>query len=134
FVAPTGSPAYDELNFAPSGEWAAYAFHQYREVAPLAEQELAPKIRVRSEGNRLELEALVRLDRLSAPDRRAPLRLALSAVVEEESGALSYWALRHPPGQPDFHHPDAFVLELDPPDLDDLWCRRPACTGEVPKP
>jgi hypothetical protein len=38
-------------------------------------------------------------------------------VLEEDggalSGALSYWALRHPPGKPDFHHPAGFALELD---------------------
>jgi hypothetical protein len=46
---------------------------------------------------------------------RQPLRLALSAVIEDENGKLSYWALKHPPGKPNFHHPDAFTLELVPP-------------------
>jgi hypothetical protein len=46
------------------------------------------------------------------------LQLALSAVVEDEQGLLSYWALKHPPGRPDFHHPDAFALELERPDAD----------------
>ena len=41
-----------------------------------------------------------------------PLRIGLCAVIEEKSGALSYWALRHPPGRPDFHHRRAFALEL----------------------
>jgi len=40
------------------------------------------------------------------------LKLALSAVVEDDSGRLAYWALKHAPGKPDFHHPDGFVLEL----------------------
>jgi hypothetical protein len=44
----------------------------------------------------------------------ASLALALSAVVEDEHGGLSYWALKHPPGKPDFHHPDLFVLHLPP--------------------
>ena len=44
-----------------------------------------------------------------------PLRLALSAVVEADDGTLSYWALRHPPGRPDFHHADGFVLRLEGP-------------------
>lgn len=39
-------------------------------------------------------------------------RLGLSAVIEEKGGALSYWALRHAPGRPDFHHPRAFVRRL----------------------
>jgi hypothetical protein len=40
------------------------------------------------------------------------LRLALAAVVEEDDGRLSYWALQHAPGNPDFHHPECFTLEL----------------------
>jgi hypothetical protein len=38
--------------------------------------------------------------------------MGLSAVVKEASGALTYWALRHAPGKPDFHHSEAFALEL----------------------
>jgi hypothetical protein len=41
-----------------------------------------------------------------------PLRLGLSAVIEENDGTISYWALKHLPGKPDFHHPDSFALEL----------------------
>jgi hypothetical protein len=33
-------------------------------------------------------------------------------VIEETNGRLSYWALAHPPGKPDFHHSDCFALEL----------------------
>ena len=60
----------------------------------------------------LVLEALVHLP-VPGAQAGAELRLALSAIVEDETGALSYWALRHGPGQPDFHHPDAFVLTLE---------------------
>jgi hypothetical protein len=42
----------------------------------------------------------------------APWRLGLSAVIEDTRGSLSYWALAHPPGKPDFHHADGFALEL----------------------
>ena len=45
-----------------------------------------------------------------------PLRIVFQdddlAVIEENDGRLSYWALRHAPGKPDFHHPEAFALEL----------------------
>ncbi|HZF44227.1 MAG TPA: hypothetical protein VEZ48_12550 [Sphingomonadaceae bacterium] len=46
---------------------------------------------------------------------RLPLRLALSAVIEESAGRKSYWALAHPPGAPDFHHPACFAAELPAP-------------------
>ena len=39
-------------------------------------------------------------------------QVALSAVVEDASGDKSYWASAHPPGRPDFHHPDSFALHL----------------------
>lgn len=115
FVSVKGSSAYHELNFAPSGEWAAYTFDKYREGTSLLEQGLDPKITVRSAEKTLELDALVRLDRLPRIVSQTRLRLGLSAVIEEENGRLSYWTLKHPPGNPDFHHPDAFALELEPP-------------------
>ena len=42
-------------------------------------------------------------------------RLGLTAVVEETGGRISYWALAHPAGRPDFHRADCFVLELPAP-------------------
>ncbi len=113
FIARKDSPAYHEFNFAPSGEWAAYAFERYREGRPFADEALDPGIAVRRAGDALELDAVIRLDLLSPAHAGAPLSLALSAVVEDSDGALSYWALRHPPGRPDFHHADSFALALD---------------------
>ena len=40
------------------------------------------------------------------------LRVAMAAVIEDDTGGLSYWGLRHPPGKPDFHHPNGFALEV----------------------
>jgi 23S rRNA (guanine745-N1)-methyltransferase len=60
----------------------------------------------------------VRLAAKALPTGDGPLRLALTTVVELADGApgtLSYWALAHPAGKPDFHHRDGFVLAL--PDL-----------------
>ncbi|OGQ81392.1 MAG: hypothetical protein A3F90_13040 [Deltaproteobacteria bacterium RIFCSPLOWO2_12_FULL_60_19] len=116
FVAVKGGAAYREFNFAPSGEWAVYEFVNYRERAAAAAETLAPKLTVRSTRDSLELDAVINLDRLPAARPGARLKLALCAVIEEESGMLSYWALNHPPGQPDFHHPDAFALEMGPLD------------------
>jgi hypothetical protein len=112
FVAVDGARAYQELNFAPSGEWAGYAFAAYREVASLADETLAPCLAVRRAADRIELDAELDLGRLLPDQPRAPLRLGLSAVIEAADGTLSYWSLRHAPGKPDFHHADAFALRL----------------------
>ena len=123
FVRIDDAPWYLELNFSPSGQWAAYRLEGYRDGMGPLELEEPPRIVVSREepaepaGHRpclLELDALVRLPLLSGSRGRG-LRLGLCAVVEDDAGGLSYWALHHAPGRPDFHHPHAFALELPCP-------------------
>jgi hypothetical protein len=114
FIAVEGQSAYHEFNFAPSGEWAVYGFSGYRNGGPLADEMMRPHIAVRSTGDRLELDTVVRLDVLSAIHAHAPLRIGLSAVIEACDG-LSYWALRNPAEKADFHHANGFTLLLEPP-------------------
>jgi hypothetical protein len=113
FIAVEGQSAYHEFNFAPSGAWAVYAFSGYRNGGPLANETMRPHIAVRSTGSRLELDAVVGLDVLSAIHPHAPLRIGLSAVIETSDG-LSYWAIRHPADKPDFHNAAGFALLLEP--------------------
>jgi hypothetical protein len=114
FVALEDKPEYYEFNFAPSGQWAAYRFQRYRDGISLADEIAAPEITVCSRADGLDLHAIVRLDSLPITHPGVRLQLALSAVIEDDHGTLSYWALSHPPGKPDFHHRDSFVLGLDP--------------------
>ena len=109
FLMAGDGPAYREYNLSPSGEWAAYGFCDYRQAGTLAD-ETAPTIRLHRSTQRLTLEAEISLE---TPPSKHSIRLGLSAVVEANDGELSYWALRHPPGKPDFHHIDAFDLQLD---------------------
>jgi hypothetical protein len=111
FISVKGDFAYRELNFSPSGEWAVYYFRGYRDRFHFAEEEAAPEILVRRAESGLVLEANIRLP-LQFTLR--PLQLGLSAVIEDDWGKRSYWALMHPPGKPDFHHPEAFALRVVP--------------------
>jgi hypothetical protein len=111
FIRPADAPAYYEFNFVPSTQWAAYGFSDQRTGMRVAEEVAPPQIETRSGPDGFELDARLDLDpRVFPPDR--PWRLGLSAVIEDTDGGKSYWALAHPPGQPDFHHPDAFALDL----------------------
>jgi hypothetical protein len=104
-----GAADYLEFNFAPSGAWAAHRFEAYREGR--AAVELEPPTIVMLRGQRLlEQDVRVKLDGLAPPD--ADLRLGFSAVIEDKSGQLSYWACAHPSSKPNFHHPDSFVCRL----------------------
>lgn len=115
FVAADREPGYFEFNFSPGLDWAAYWFAAYRDGMTPANLTQAPGLNVRRTADRLELSATVHLAGLGALFEAPRLRVALAAVVEEDSGRLSYWALQHPPGNPDFHHPDGFALELIAP-------------------
>lgn len=107
FVARAGAAAYHEFNLSPSGEWAAHAFERYRKGRMLADETLDPRIVVRRGVGTLELDAVIRQGELEGK-----LLIGLCAVIEAADGSLSYWALRHPAQQPDFHLRDAFALEL----------------------
>jgi hypothetical protein len=113
FVGPPGGDAYYEFNFAPSGRWAGYRFDTYRGGMTKAPIE-APVIRSVAQAGSLGLLASVGLGPLPELVPWESWRIGISAVIEGEDGSLSYWALAHPPGAPDFHHRDCFAAELAP--------------------
>ncbi|NJC42205.1 hypothetical protein GGQ87_002500 [Brevundimonas alba] len=95
---------YVEFNLSPSGQWASYRFDGPRAGMRMAD-EVATVLGMDGAFDQMALEARIELP-LGAT------RLALSAVIEDVDGAISYWALAHPSAKPDFHHPDSFVLDL----------------------
>ncbi|WP_309601269.1 DOMON-like domain-containing protein [Sphingomonas sp.] len=96
--------AYREYNFAPSGQWATYAFDSPREGMRAA----ADEAKVWLEGGEtwIAVEAEVSADLLPG------LPFNLTAVIEESGGTKSYWALAHPSGPPNFHDPSCFIARL----------------------
>ncbi len=115
FLGAQNDAEYYEFNFAPSGEWAAYGFRAYREGLPLESAVAEPKISVERGAERLMLAAILSTGGLAGITPHIRLSLGVCAVIEDRAGALSYWALRHPAGKPDFHHAESFALELAVP-------------------
>lgn len=103
---------YLEYNFGPSGQWAAYAFTDYRFGANDLWVEKAPEILLDASESHFAMETEIVLP---TDWRKLPIELNLTAVIEETDGTKSYWAFRHPPGKPDFHHKDCFALKLEAP-------------------
>ena len=112
FVATMDSSGYHEFNFSPSTAWAIYEFTAYREGMTAVTPVRPPGVSVRRGGDRMTLAVSIDLESLPELRQSAGLRLALSAVIEDTEHRISYWALGHPPGNPDFHHPDSFALKL----------------------
>jgi hypothetical protein len=112
FIQPIGSRGYFEFNFSPTRQWAVYRFDAYREGMTPMSLSNPIDISVRKETELLALEATFPLPVSAAIGAAPRLKLALTAVVEDDSGTLSYWSARHPQGRPDFHHPEGFAFEL----------------------
>ena len=119
FVGGRDALGYLEFNFSSSSEWAIYRFTGYRAGMAAVETTQPPRIAVTSDGERVSLQAVVALEPLTELRDSPILRLALAAVVEQADGRLSYWALAHPAGKPDFHHAEGFALELPSPPAGD---------------
>jgi hypothetical protein len=108
FVCPAPGEAYYEFNFSPSTQWAAYRFDGYRKGMRVAAEIGPPRIEVSAAPERYTLQAALELTARAA----GPWRVGLTAVIEDAGGRLSYWALAHPPGRPDFHRLDCFTCEI----------------------
>lgn len=113
FVRPEGGDSYTEFNFSPSESWAAYRFASWREGMAHHPVSHDPVITPRPGRNLLIVDVALPLADLPP----LPAALSLTMVIEEEGGALSYWAMAHgDPDKPNFHHPACFAASLAPPE------------------
>ncbi|GAA0279122.1 DOMON-like domain-containing protein [Alteraurantiacibacter aestuarii] len=116
FVKPTNGQAYAEFNFAPSEAWAAYDFTSWREGASERAISHDPVITPRAGRDLLIMDVAIPLSDLPGPASLRP-DISMTAVIEEEGGHISYWAMAHgDPGKPDFHDPACFAAKLAPPE------------------
>jgi hypothetical protein len=110
FWAVEGERPYWEINLSPAGHWNLYRLEDYRDgLRPEPGDDQPPHRVVRDAG---ELTLHLDLPLPPAIPTAAPLQVAITSVIEERSGRLSYWALAHPGAEPDFHRRDGFLLRL----------------------
>lgn len=105
FIMPRdGTPGYSEFNLSPSERWAAYDFTDYREGMTPRDFAREPDCSIRSGQSITIFDGALPRVQLPGP----PCSVGLAAVLEEEGGRKSYWALSHHKEQPDFHDPACF--------------------------
>lgn len=110
FLALNEDPGYWEANLSPAGDWNLYRLEGYRQGLAPEPAAVAPALQRLPRPDGLELVMTLTLPpRLAAA---AELQLGITAVIATRHGELSYWALRHPGEQPDFHRREGFVLWL----------------------
>jgi hypothetical protein len=99
--------AYREFNFSPSTEFAIYDFADYRAAMTPINRSDTMSIQPRQGGLSVHVNLPLTLLR---PAGSLTCQIGIAAVIEERTGTLSYWALRHPQEKPDFHHRDGFLI------------------------
>ncbi|MBX3564910.1 MAG: DOMON-like domain-containing protein [Sphingomonas sp.] len=115
FLQPAGSDSYVEFNFSPSCRWAAYDFDNYRRGRRDKLLSIEPHIeRVDPADDNSDetFDYVFDVDVELSDFPKVPLRMGITAVIEEPNGTISYWALAHPEGKADFHDPACFALTL----------------------
>lgn len=111
FLQPACGDRYIELNFSPSERWAAYDFSAPREGMTERPMPREPDCTMRQGSAFAIFDAAV--PAMGLP--QADCAMGLTAVIEEESGVISHWALRHGGAEPDFHDPACFAARLAAP-------------------
>lgn len=112
FVGRSGDETYWEYNLCPNGDWNVYALEGYRQgLTPDPHYSALPMARSGGGG--------ITCFKVTAPLPEAlqaagalELELAVTAVVEQGSGVLSYWALDHGSVEADFHRREGFLLRI----------------------
>lgn len=105
---------YVEFNFSPSFEWNCFYFKQKGDA--LKEWELM---------NRPETQILLSLDHYFIVvelrkelfpkgffDKKTELSAAITSVIKDKKGKMSYWALAHADTRPNFHDFRSFLGSL----------------------
>lgn len=111
FARPEGGEAYVEFNLSPSDRWNAFDFSSYREG--MRDRPLSPEpVCTMRQGSSFAIFDGA-IPRTAIPIGSSAINLA--AVLEEEGGTISYWALAHPADKPDFHDPACFTGTLAAP-------------------
>ena len=111
FLKLPGERGYVEINLSPSRQWAVYRFDDYRHGMRAVVPAQAPELDVSARDHVLRVDARIHLAGV-VPADAADLEIAVAAVLQDQAGAVSYWALAHPAEAPDFHDPRSFVLTV----------------------
>ena len=113
FISTPSMQCYWEYNFCPSGNWNVYQLSDYRSNLQAEPNCRQPSISQTTQSGGDELAVITQLP--PALIDQQELILAITAVLEQRNGQLSYWALHHGGGEADFHRRDGFQLRLQQP-------------------
>lgn len=110
FIKPSLAPLYFEYNIAPNGDWNCFKFPKYRFGGRSIPDAPVPSVRVEAKLWYFQLHVVLPNIEFFGFDKGSALGIA--AVIKDNEGRLSYWALNHLGEKPDFHTLNNFCIPL----------------------
>ncbi|HEY9727386.1 MAG TPA: DOMON-like domain-containing protein [Chroococcales cyanobacterium] len=110
FLGINNSEQYWEFNLSPAGHWNVYRFDGYRQGMQEEIAFSALPFSVEDKGDYFAIALGVDLDKIVSPNQ--VLDVAITTVIKQRDGEVSYWALTHRGTEADFHLRESFVIEL----------------------
>ncbi|MDZ7956375.1 MAG: DOMON-like domain-containing protein [Aulosira sp. DedQUE10] len=110
FIGIKNSPQYWEFNLSPAGHWNVYRFNDYRQgIQEEAAFSTLPFV-VQQQADILELTLDFDLNKIIAKEQA--IEVAITTVIKDRDGEITYWALTHRGAEADFHLRDSFILKF----------------------
>lgn len=110
FLGMKNSSCYWEFNLSPSGDWNIYRFDNYRQGMEEETTVTSLPFDVRYQSNALQLKLELDLSKIIPTEQS--LDIAITTVVKDKDGEITFWALNHCGEQADFHLRDSFAIEV----------------------
>jgi hypothetical protein len=112
FLAIKNQPGYWEFNMSPSGDWNIYHMDAYRRIGFREETSIQRlQFEAREQSEAFVVDAILALDPIA--QQHESLEVGIAAILQTRDGSETYWALRHPAAQADFHLRESFILVLE---------------------
>jgi len=111
FLAIPDQPQYWEFNMSPSGDWNVYKMDAYRRVGFREEMSFEQiQFKARKDASEFVLSAYIDLNPLFEEEQI--LEAGMTAIIQTKDGNETYWAVKHPGEQADFHLRESFTIDL----------------------
>jgi hypothetical protein len=110
FLGIKDSAQYWEFNLSPAGHWNVYRFDGYRQGMQEETAFTILPFNVQNQANGLILVLDIDLDKIISAEQA--IEVAITTVIKDKDGEITYWALTHRGAEADFHLRDSFIVEL----------------------
>ncbi|MEH1875319.1 DOMON-like domain-containing protein [Nostoc sp.] len=110
FLGVKDSARYWEFNLSPAGHWNVYRFDGYRQGMQEETAFENLSFNVQNQADSLALALNVDLDKIISV--KQAIEVAITTVIKDRDGEVTYWALTHKGAETDFHLRDSFIVKF----------------------